>query len=61
MRRQVHVPRDAVVSRTMANWETGLDLVKQCGGVVTSTEAVVFDLIKEAGSDEFVLLSKLIK
>ena len=58
---EVHVPRDAVVSRTMANWETGLDLVKQCGGVVTSTEAVVFDLIKEAGSDEFALLSKLIK
>ena len=58
---QVHVPRDAVVSRTMANWEIGLDLISRCGGVVSSTETVIFDLLKDAVNDEFALLSKLIK
>jgi len=58
---EVHVPRDAVVSRTMANWETGLQLINRCGAVVSSTEAVIFDLLKEAGSPDFALLSKLIR
>lgn len=58
---EVHVPRDAVVSRTMANWEVGLQLIGRAGAVVTSTETVVFDLLKEAGTDQFNLLSKLIK
>jgi nicotinamidase-related amidase len=58
---EVHVPRDAVVSRTMANWEVGLQLIGRVGAVVTSTETVVFDLLKEAGTDRFNLLSKLIK
>jgi nicotinamidase-related amidase len=58
---EVHVPRDAVVSRTMANWEIGLQLVNRCGAVVTSTETVIFDLLKDAANDEFALLSKLIK
>jgi nicotinamidase-related amidase len=58
---EVHVPRDAVVSRTMANWEIGLQLINRCGAVVTSTETVIFDLLKDAANDEFALLSKLIK
>jgi isochorismate hydrolase len=58
---QVHVPRDAVVSRTMANWEIGLQLINRCGAVVTSTETVVFDLLKQAGTEEFNLLSKIVK
>lgn len=57
----VHVPRDAVVSRTMANWEIGLQLCSAAGALVTSTEAVVFDLLKEAGSEAFQSLSQIIK
>jgi nicotinamidase-related amidase len=55
------VPRDAVVSRTMANWEIGLQLMTGCGVVVSSTEAVVFDLLKRAGTEEFKQLSHIIK
>lgn len=58
---EVHVPRDAVVSRTMANWEVGLQLIAQAGAAVTSTEVVVFDLLKEAGTAEFDALSKIVK
>jgi nicotinamidase-related amidase len=57
----VHVPRDAVVSRTRENLDVGLDLIARAGGVVTSTEVVVFDALKRAGTDEFRALSKLIK
>jgi nicotinamidase-related amidase len=57
----VQVPRDAVVSRTMANWEMGLQLVQHAGATVSSTETVVFDLLKQAGTEDFSVLSKIIK
>jgi len=58
---QVHVPRDAVVSRTMANWEVGLQLMERAGVVVSSTEADIFDLLKQAGTEDFRQLSRIIK
>jgi nicotinamidase-related amidase len=57
----VHVPRDAVVSRTAENHAVGLDLIERAGGIVTSTEVVVFDALQRAGTDDFKALSKLIK
>ena len=57
----VHVAIDAACSRTEANWEVGRRLVERTGAVATSTEAVVFDLLERAGSDDFKALSKLIK
>ncbi|MCB9556181.1 MAG: isochorismatase family protein [Deltaproteobacteria bacterium] len=57
----VHVPRDAVISRTMANWEIGLRLIERSGGVVSSTETAIFDLLKSSGSESFSILSRLIK
>ena len=57
----VHVAADAACSRTKANWRIGLGLCERAGGVVSSTEACVFDLLARAGSDEFRALSKVIK
>lgn len=58
---QVHVPIDAVSSRTKANWRVGLDLIERAGAIPTSTEVCVFDLLGRAGTDDFKALSKLIK
>jgi len=58
---RVFVPQDAALSRSEANWRVGLDLMARAGCVITSTETVVFDLLKRAGSDDFRALSKLIK
>lgn len=58
---QVFVVRDAVCSRTKENYENGLMQMSVMGAVVTNTETVVFDLIKEAGTPLFKDLSKLIK
>lgn len=55
------VPRDAVCSRTKANWRVGLELMRDAGATLTSTETVVFDLLGEAGTPEFKKLSALLK
>jgi nicotinamidase-related amidase len=57
----VHVPADAVVSRQKHNWRTGLALMARAGAVISSTETVLFDLIKRAEGDDWRALSKLIK
>lgn len=57
----VHVPADAVVSRAPANKTTGLQLMRELGAVVTSTETVLFDALGIAGNDDFKAISKLVR
>lgn len=57
----VHVAGDAVMSRQKKNWKTGLGMSASAGAVVTSTETVLFQLLKVAGTEEFKRLSKLVK
>jgi nicotinamidase-related amidase len=57
----VHVPVDAVISRTPENRTVGLELARRVGAVLTSTETLVFDALGRAGSDDFRALSRLIK
>lgn len=58
---RVHVPVDAVSSRSKSNWRAGLALIDRVGAIPTSTEVCVFDLLGRAGTDDFKALSKLIK
>jgi nicotinamidase-related amidase len=58
---RVHVPADACVSRTKENWRTGLSLMERAGAVATSTETVLFDLVKRAEGENFRALTKLVK
>lgn len=57
----VHVPGDAVLSRTPENLGVGLSLCERAGAVVTSTETVAFDALKRAGSEDFKAISRLIR
>lgn len=57
----VFVIKDAVCSRTDANYCNGLDLMQQMGAVITNVETVLFDLLVEAGTPQFKRLSKLIR
>ncbi|RMF94218.1 MAG: isochorismatase family protein [Nitrospinota bacterium] len=50
---QVHIPADATCSRQRDNWQIGLRLMERGGGIVTSTEAVIFQLLQQAGTAEF--------
>jgi nicotinamidase-related amidase len=58
---QVFVVADAVCSRTKENYRNGLALMSSMGAVVTNTETVFFDLLKQADTPLFRELSKLIK
>ena len=57
----VHIVQDAVCSRTRENWKTGVEFMREAGAVVTSTETVLFQLLKVAGTDEFKKISQRIK
>ncbi len=57
----VHVVEDAVMSRSKKNWQTALKAMTLAGAIPTSTESVLFQLLKVAGTDEFKKLSKLVR
>lgn len=57
----VHVPADAVTSRTQGNWRLGTEQLRQAGAVVTSTETIVFQLLGQADTDDFRELSRLVR
>jgi nicotinamidase-related amidase len=57
----VHVVSDAVSSRTSHNWGIALDRMRQHGAVITSTETVIYELLKKAGTEEFKAALKLVK
>lgn len=58
---RVHVPHHAVDSRTTDNWRIGLSLMKAGGAVITSTEALIFQLLKKAGTPEFKEMMNVVK
>jgi nicotinamidase-related amidase len=57
----VQVVADAVCSRRRLDWEIGLRWIEKNGAMITTTEIIAFQLLKEAGTDEFKKLSKLVK
>lgn len=58
---KVFLVSDGVSSRTPNNSHNGNYLMSEMGAVVTNAEAVLFDLLEKAGTDEFKVVSKLIK
>jgi len=58
---EVSLVRDAVCSRQKSDWEVGVKMVEQAGGVITSAETIIFQLLERAGTAEFRLISPLLK
>lgn len=56
-----HVVADAVTSRREENRRLGLSLCERAGAIITSTETVAFDLLGQAGTDAFKVVSKLVR
>jgi nicotinamidase-related amidase len=59
--RQVFVAADAVCSRSKHNWRASLDLMRQAGAIIGTTEIFTFGLLKSAGSGPFKQISNLVK
>lgn len=57
----VHVIADAVASRTPENKQIGLDRMNAAGAIVSSTEMLLFELLRTAEHPHFKTLSKLIR
>jgi nicotinamidase-related amidase len=57
---EVHVPADAVGSRHELDYLRGLERLDRSGAVVTSVEAVLFELLERAGTPEFKAVQSLV-
>jgi nicotinamidase-related amidase len=57
---ETHVAVDAVGSRTAANRELGLRKMAESGAILTSVETALFELLGEAGTDEFKTIQQLV-
>ncbi|MDD4859079.1 MAG: hydrolase [Dehalococcoidales bacterium] len=58
---EVQVVADAVSSRSEANKELALQKMNRNGAAITSTEMVLFELLKSAKSEKFKEISQIVK
>jgi len=49
----VHVASDAVSSRTEWNWKIGLDRMRVAGAIISSTEMMIYELMRSSSSAAF--------
>jgi nicotinamidase-related amidase len=49
----VHVASDAVSSRTKWNWKIGLERMRSAGAVISSTEMMIYELMRSSSSAAF--------
>lgn len=57
----VYVVYDAISSRNSDHVKIAIEQMREMGAVITCTESVIFDWLKQAGTPSFKNLSKLIK
>ena len=49
----VHIASDAVSSRTEWNWHVGLDRMRSAGAIISSTEMMMYELLRSSGVPAF--------
>lgn len=49
----VHIASDAVGSRVRWNWEIGLDRMRTAGAVISTTEMMIYELLRASGTPQF--------
>lgn len=49
----VHVASDAVGSRAESNWRVGIERMRDAGCVISSTEMMMYELLRQSGSAAF--------
>jgi nicotinamidase-related amidase len=49
----VHVASDAVGSRSEWNWKIGLERMRAAGAVISSTEMIVYEMLRSSGAPAF--------
>ena len=49
----VHVASDAVGSRSEWNWKIGLERMRAAGAIISSTEMMIYELLRSSGTPAF--------
>ncbi len=57
----VYVPADCVSSRKAFDRDTAIERMKAAGAIITTYEAILFEILRGAGEAEFKQISKLVK
>jgi nicotinamidase-related amidase len=57
----VHVASDAVGSRSEWNWKVGLERLRDAGAVISSTEMMMYELLRGSGTPAFKQLLPYLK
>ena len=50
---RVHIASDAVSSRTEWNWKIGLERMRAAGAIISSTEMMIYELVRSSSSAAF--------
>jgi len=58
---EIYLVTDAVSSRTPENRQLGIHRIEKMGGILTSTEMALFELMKDAKINAFKAISNLVK
>ena len=49
----VHVASDAIGSRVRWNWKIGIDRMRAAGAVISTTEMMIYELLRSSGTAQF--------
>jgi nicotinamidase-related amidase len=49
----VHVASDAIGSRVRWNWDIGIDRMRAAGAVISTTEMMIYELLRCSGTQQF--------
>ncbi len=49
----VHVATDAIGSRVRWNWDIGIDRMRAAGAVISTTEMMIYELLRASGTPQF--------
>lgn len=58
---ETYVAADAVSSRAESNYRIGIERMRDAGAVVTSAEMAIYEMLREAGTEEFRAILKLVR
>jgi nicotinamidase-related amidase len=56
-----HIISDATCSRYKSDWDCAMNYLRDAGAVISTTEILVFQLLQQAGTDEFKAISPMFK
>jgi nicotinamidase-related amidase len=57
----VFVAADAICSRTKLNWKLSLEIMREAGATIGTTEMFLYQMVEEAGTERFKNIARILK